>query len=307
METRQLGKDGPQVTILCFGAWPISGAMGAVSEELAMATVQASLDAGMTFIDTAEGYYDAESIIGKAIENKRHDVFLATKLSGDHSPEHMTEAVDASLRALRTDYLDLYQLHRPKPQWPIDQTMDHLVRLCDAGKIRHIGLSNFNTEETVEAMQYGLIQSSQPLYNMLQRWAGESLLPFCKENGIGVMSYAALGKGLLTGRYQPGHKFASDDIRGEDRAGVWQEETYQHIFEATERLKHWALDHGRDLVQLAIAWTLANPAVTSSIIGARNPEQVYHNVKAVDWKLTQAELAELDEVQGDIRLHHQVW
>ncbi len=307
METRQLGKDGPWVPILCFGTWPISGAMGEVPRSQAEATVHAALDLGMTFIDTAEGYFDSEAIVGRVVKGRRDRVFLATKLSGDQSHGHMAEAVEASLKALDTDYLDLYQLHRPKPQWPIQQTMENLVRLRDEGKIRYIGLSNFNAEETAEAMQYGPVLSSQPLYNMLQRRAGDSLLPFCLEKRIGVLPYSPLGKGLLTGRYKPGHRFPPDDIRGEDRINVWSGENAERIFEVTERLKAWAEDHGRDIVQLAVAWTLAHPAVTSTIVGARNPEQLHHSAKAAGWKLTEEELRELDEVQGDLRLPHEVW
>ena len=307
METRELGKDGPQVPVLCFGAWGISGIMGSMTDTRAVAVAEAALDAGMTFIDTAEGYAESESVIGRVIRGRRDGLFLATKLSGDHSPEHIQEAFDNSLRALGTDYMDLYQLHSPKPEWPIERTMEHLVRLRDAGKIRNIGVSNFTVDQVSEALQYGPIQSVQPLFNMLQRANGDSLLPWCLEQGIGVLAYSPLGKGMLTGTYRPGMEFEPGDIRSQDRIKVWQGENYERIFEVTERLREWAEDHGRDIVQLAIAWTLADPAVTSSLVGARTPEQVYHNVKAADWRLTEADLAEIDEVQGGFRLPHESW
>ena len=307
MDTRPLGKDGPQVPVMCFGAWGISGIMRSISEANAVAVVEAALDAGMTFIDTAEGYAQSESVIGRVIRGRRDGLFLATKISGDQSPEHIQKAVNNSLKALGTDHIDLYQLHSHKPEWPIAQTMEHLVRLRDTGKIRYIGISNFTVDQVHEAKQYGPIQAVQPLYNMLQRAHGDSLLPWCRETGIGVLAYSPLGQGMLTGRYRPGHQFEPGDQRSEDRFKVWQGENYERIFEVAERLREWAEDHGRDIVQLAIAWTLANPAVTSSLVGARSPEQVYHNVKAADWRLTEAELAEIDKVQGDFRLPHEIW
>ena len=299
METRPLGKNGPQVSIICFGAYPIGGNMGAVPESQAIATVQAAVDSGTTFIDTAEGYGTSESILGKALRGCRQDVFLATKLSGDHSPEHLARAIENSLRALDTDYVDLYQLHSPKSE-PIEETMGHLVRLRDAGKIRYIGISNFSAEQTREALEFGPIHSSQPRYNMLYRQAEESVLPFCLERGIGVMPHSVLAKGLLTGRYRPAHEFPEDDER-RGRVGFYGD-SLQATFEVTERLKAWAEDYGRDLVQLAIAWTLAHPSVTSPIVGAKSPEQARHNARAADWRLTEADLSEIDAIQGDVRI-----
>ena len=301
MKTRVLGKDGPHVPILCFGAMPISGQMGPVPEERAIATVHAALDAGMTFIDTAEGYETSESLIGKAIKGKRHQVFLATKLSGDdHSPEHIARALRNSLQALGTDYVDLYQLHRHSPRWPIAQTMEQLVRLRDGGEVRYIGISNFSAEHTLEALKYGPIQSSQPRYNMLYREAEGSIFPCCSRNGIGVITHSVLMKGLLSGKYRTGHRFPlSDPWHGHD---VFSGETFEEVSRITGRLNCWAKDRGRDLVELAIAWTLAHPAVTSAIVGAKTPEQVYHNAAAAEWTLTESDLAEIDTIQGELRL-----
>jgi aryl-alcohol dehydrogenase-like predicted oxidoreductase len=138
---------------------------------------------------------------------------------------------------------------------------------------------------------------------MLHRDPEEDELPACLGNGIGVIAYSPLGKGLLTGKYQPGHRFQPGDERGRADVTVFEGEVFQRVFEVTERLKRWAQDHGRDLVQLAIAWTLAHPAVTSSIVGAKSPEQVRHNVKAADWRLSERDLMEIDDIQGDLRLH----
>ena len=299
MDSRRLGRDGPQVPIICFGAWPISGGMGTVTEDQAIATVGAALDAGMTFIDTAESYRTSEALLGRALKGRRHEAFLATKLSGDHSPEHMAAAIQNSLRALGTDYVDLYQLHSPNPGWPIEETMKGLVALRDSGKIRYIGISNFSAQQTREALQYGPIHSSQPGYNILYRKWEESVLPTCLREGIGVIAHSVLAKGLLTGRYRPGHEFPPDDER-HGRAGFFT--FLEEVVEVIDGLAAWADDHGRDLVQLAIAWVLAQPAVTSAIVGAKSPEQVRHNAMAADWSMSEADLKEIDEIQGELRV-----
>ena len=299
METRALGKDGPRVPVICFGTWPLAGGYGPVPEDRALATLQAALDVGLTFIDTAEGYRAAESIVGRAIRGRRHEVFLATKVSGiDHSLAHIDRALENSLKLLGSDYVDLYQIHQPSPEWPIAQTMERIVRHQEAGKVRYIGVSNFSPKRTEEASRHSPIHSSQPRYNLLFREFGEDVLPYCQSSGIGVIAHSALARGLLGGRYRPGHRLQPDD----QRYG-WEHlhgEGFKRIYGVTERLKRWAADQGRDLVQLAIAWVLANPAVTSSIVGARKPEDARHLVKAADWKLTPQDLKEIDEIQGDV-------
>lgn len=301
METRALGEGGPQVPVICFGAWPIGGGLGSIPEDQGISAVHAALEAGMTFIDTAEGYQTSESVLGKALRGRRDQAFLATKLTGsDHSVEHMTAAVENSLRALGTDHIDLYQLHSPQPQWPIAETMACLMRLREQGKIRYIGVSNFSPEQTREAMEFGPIHSSQPRYNMLWRDSEDDVLPFCRQNGIGVIPHSVLCKGMLAGRHQPGHRFAFDDER--TRFNFFQGDYFQQIYDVVQGLRRWAEDHGRDMVQLAIAWTLANPAVTSAIVGAKSAEQVQHNARAADWRLTASDLRELDEIQDGFRL-----
>ena len=274
--------------------------MGPVPEEDAIATVHASIEAGATFIDTAEGYRTSEAVLGKALRGRRHDVFLATKVSGDQSRSHITTALENSLRALGTDFVDLYQLHGPRPQWPIAETMAILLEARAAGKIRYIGISNFSSEQTVEALRFGPIHSSQPRYNMLAREVEETILPTCLENGVGVIAHTPLAKGLLSGRYRPGHTFSDDDERS--RHSVTSAESLEKAAIVSSRLGSFAADHGRSLAELAIAWTLAHPAITSSIVGAKTPEQARANAAASTWKLSQDDLGEIDRLiatEGD--------
>ena len=299
MRTKQLGKNGPAVPVICLGAWPLGGGMGELPDRQVFDTVDAALECGITFIDTAEGYRTSESVLGKALAGKRDRAFLATKLSGDHSLEHMNEAVENSLRALGTDYIDLYQLHAPKPEYPIEDTMGGLLRLREQGKIRYIGVSNFSPVQHAEALQFGHIDSSQPMYSMLVR-TQEEVLSFCGEHGIGVIVHSPLAKGLLTGKYAADHKFPEGDERSW-MAG-FQGERFAAALRVADALQAWAEARGHSLFELAIAWTLANPAVTSCITGAKTPEQARQNAAAADWVLTPEDLLELDRIQGDFRV-----
>jgi aryl-alcohol dehydrogenase-like predicted oxidoreductase len=296
-----MGTDGPEVPVVCFGTWPLGGAYGGYEESQAISTMQAAMDAGLTFIDTAEGYMNAEAIIGKSIKGRRDELFIATKASGDdHSTEHIHEALNNSLRLMGTDHVDLYQLHRATDR-PIEETMGDLLRLRDDGKIRYIGISNFSAEQIEEAAGFGRIHSGQPRYNMLFREVEDDLLPAYERNGVGVMAHSVLAKGLLGGRYKPGDTFPLDD----ERSGwpAFKGESFERTYEVTQRLQAWAQDRGRDIVQLAIAWPIAHPAVYTSIVGARKPEDLAVLAEAGSWKLSAQELEEIEAIQGDHRLY----
>ena len=299
METRILGKSDLVVSTVCFGAWPIGGGMGKVDPQKAIKTIHAAIDSGISFIDTAEGYQTSESVLGQALKSRRDSVILATKLSGpDHSESHIREALENSLFALNTDYIDLYQLHTPQPKWPIENTMKVLNELIGEGKIRHIGLSNFTSEQTHEAMAFGSIVSAQPRYNLLFRQEHPTLA-FCEKSEIGVIPHSVLAKGLLGGSYKPGHIFDSDDERR--LFNFFQGDLFQAIYTVTQHLEEWSKNYGRDLIQLAIAWTLANSAITSAIVGMKSVAQVENAAKAATWKLTPTDLTEIDSIIGDLR------
>jgi aryl-alcohol dehydrogenase-like predicted oxidoreductase len=279
--------------VICLGTWGLGGGLGAIEEKQAIRTVHAALDAGTNFIDTAEGYLIAESMLGKALVGRRDRVILATKLSGQHSRQHIRTAIESSLRQLRTDYIDLYQIHHPKPHWPIAGTMVELVKLKEEGKVRWLGVSNFSVEQTTEAAAYGRIVSTQPHYSMLFRSVEQDLFPYCLEHEIGVMAYAVITRGLLTGKYTAEHTFAADD----DRASIPEltPAVRQAAVDICRRLAPWASDHGYTMAQLAIAWALAHPAVTSAICGAKTPEQAIENNEAGRWQLSEQDLAEIEE------------
>ena len=179
--------------------------------------------------------------------------------------------------------------------------MADLLRLRDDGKIRYIGISNFSAEEIDEAAGFGRIHSGQPRYNMLFREVEDDLLPAYQRNGIGVMAHSVLAKGLLGGRYKPGDTFPLED----ERSGwpAFKGESFRRTYEVTQRLQAWAKDRGRDIVQLAIAWPVAHPAVYTSIVGARKPEDLAVLAEAGSWELSAQELEEIEAIQGDHRLY----
>jgi aryl-alcohol dehydrogenase-like predicted oxidoreductase len=300
MEQRQLGKNGPMVSVIGFGAWPIGGGMGSVDEQTAIATVRAAIDHGITFLDTAQAYYTSEESIGKALKDGyRERCFLATKVSGNYSRKGIIEAIESSLRKLDVEYVDLYQIHGWNPKYPVEESMATMAELQRQGKTRYIGVSNFNKDQMQRALQTAWFQSNQPRYNMLDREIEAEDLPFAKETGIGILAHSPLAKGLLTGRYTSGHRFPSDDERS--RSPRFQGETFARYLAVAERLKEEiAGPRGVTLVQLAIAWTLSDPGVTVCLVGSKNPEQVVEHVGAQGWRLSKEEVTKIDEILRDV-------
>ncbi len=295
MEKRQLGKNGDHVSVIGFGAWPIGGAMGAVDEGAAIATVHAVLDHGITLIDTAQSYRVSEAIIGKALKGgRRAQVFLATKVSRDYSPAAIRRAMENSLRALQTDYVDLYQIHGWNPQYPIDDSIEMMEKLRQEGKTRYIGVSNFNVEQMELAAQTASFHSLQPRYSLLDREIEMEVLPYCEARGIGILPYSPLAKGLLTGKYTPDHQFPAED----ERSGMsrFQGEEFRRNLAIAEKLQTIAQERNLTLIQLAIGWQLRLSGITCVLVGAKTPEQVAEHVGGQDRRLTAAELQAIEGV-----------
>jgi aryl-alcohol dehydrogenase-like predicted oxidoreductase len=311
MKTRQLGHSGLEVAVISFGAFPITGAMGPTTEQEALETVRAAVESGMTFIDTAEAYgpgilggvRHSEEILGKALAGRRHEVILCTKVSGNNSIEHMNQAMENSLRMLATDYVDVYLLHGADQNYPLEKTMEGLLRLKEEGKTRLIGVSSHSTEQVAELLTYGPLDCHMVKYHMLFR-ANEATMEFSQQHGMGVTTHSTLAKGLLTGKYKPGHTFHESDerCRTGGATGPFQEQGLARCLAVGERLKEWAEARGRTLVQLALAWALVHPSVSAVTVGPKSPQQVREAAAAADWELTKAELDEIDELQGGFEL-----
>lgn len=298
MEYRQLGKDGPQVPVIGLGAWPIGGGMGVVDERNAIDTIHASIDHGITLIDTAQYYRTSEAIIGRALQNGWRDrCFIATKVSGKYSRADIRAAIENSLRALQVEAVDLYQIHSWDPRYPVEDSMDEMDKLRQEGKVRYLGVSNYSAEQMRRALQTARFVSSQPRYNLFDREIEAEDIPFCESEGIGILAHSPLAKGLLGGRYTPDTTFPPDDERSSFPR--FQGETFIQFLKVAERLKAVAADKGLTLVQLAIAWQLRLPAITCVLVGAKTAQQVADYTGAVGVTFTPEELERIETVLRD--------
>ena len=307
MQYRQLGSTGLRVSTVGLGTNNFGFRM---DEESSLRVAKFAVDQGINFFDTANSYGRglSEERIGKALKGIRQDVIIATKVGnpmGDGTNDrgasryHIMQQVEDSLRLLQTDYIDLYQIHRPDPNTPIEETLRALDDLVHQGKVRYIGGSNYNGWQTAEAVltarSLGLTEfvTMQPEYNMLNRGIEAELLPFCDKYNIGILPYYPLASGFLTGKYLQGQEAPEGTrLAGNERA---KENTLtDKNFSILSKLSKFAEDRGHPMVELAIAWLLAKPAVSSVIAGATKEEQVTANVKASDWDLTESEMDELE-------------
>ena len=307
MRYNPLGDSGLMVSVVGVGC----NAFGArIDEAQTKAVVDAAIDQGITLFDTADSYADgaSEELLGRALGNRRADVIVATKFGmGDHDAEHfgahggrryVRRAVEASLRRLGTDYIDLYQLHRPDPITPIDETLDAMSDLVTEGKVRYLGSSNLKAWQVVDAdwvaRTSGLQRfvSAQNEYSLYNRAAEAELVPACERFGIGVLPYFPLAYGLLTGKYRRGES-APSGSRLESQANRLQSADWDRI----EALESFAAERGVSLLTLAIGGLAAQPAVGSVICGATRPEQIAANVEAGLWQPSATDLADLDELR----------
>jgi aryl-alcohol dehydrogenase-like predicted oxidoreductase len=309
MNYRNLGHSGLKVSAIGLGANQFGGKVDAAGVREILA---AAFDAGINFIDTADVYQEgrSEQTIGQAMRDKPRDqVIIASKVrhpagQGPNdrgmSRHHILTGVDASLRRLDTDYLDLYQIHRWDPDAPIEETMRALEDLLRWGKVRYIGCSNFNGWQMTQANAVAQLNgwtkfvSNQPHYHMFERGVEAELVPACAYHGVGILPYFPLAGGFLTGKYRRGEP-APAGSRGETSQYVQKYMTDPN-YDKLEQVTAWAEGRGRKINELAHAWLMAQPAVSCVISGATKVEQVTANAAAGDWLLTTEELAEVNAI-----------
>ncbi|HMN26724.1 MAG TPA: aldo/keto reductase [Caldilineaceae bacterium] len=295
MQTRQLGKDGPQIPVLGLGAWPLGGGMGTLADQAVIDITRAAIDSGITLVDTAQYYRTSEATLGKALKDGyRQRCFLATKVSFDFTRTGIRAAMENSLRQLQVDDVDLYQIHSWNPSVPIEESMETMAQLQQEGKTRYIGVSNFNAAQMERALQTAFFHSNQPRYHLLAREIEREDLPFCAQHGIGILAHSPLAKGILTGKYKPGHQFPPDDERSRDPR--FQGEGFARGLAVAERLKQVADDKGISMVQMAIAWLLRLPAITCVLVGAKSTAQVQEHLGAAEITFSGEELARIEEI-----------
>lgn len=316
MRQRPLGQSGIQASVIGLGTWAIGGWMwGGTDERNAIEALQASIDSGITFIDTAPAYGmgRSEEIVGKAIAGRRDRVLIATKCGlvwdtnkgtpfvtqngrqiyrylGADSIKHECEQ---SLKRLGTDHIDLYQTHWQDATTPIEQTMAALLQLKREGKIRAIGVSNATIEQIAEYRAVGPVDADQEKYSMLDRELEAVQLPSLFKNNIAFLAYSPLANGLLSGKITPSRKFSGDDLRRNNAR--FSEENREWVGKVLREFEPIAKKHEATIAQVVIAWTLEQPGVTHALVGGRNRKQALENAAAGDLILSVDELRQIDQ------------
>ena len=314
MRYRKLGTSDIEISEISLGSWLTYG--HGVERDKTEACTRAAFDAGINFFDTANiyGVGAAESVWGDILSDfDRSSYVLATKLyfpmsENDQglSREQVHKQLDASLERLQTDYIDLYQCHRPDPDTPIEETMEALTEICEAAKVRQIGFSEWTIEQVQASLDVPNARhfvSSQPQYNMIWRAPEAELIPFCEEHGISQIVWSPLAQGVLTGKYKPGHPPPPGTRAAHDEMSVSiSRYMVDPVLEAVQRVAEIAAQAGLDLVELALAWVLRKDNVASAIIGASRPDQVYANADASGTELSQDVLDSVDEALADVAI-----
>jgi aryl-alcohol dehydrogenase-like predicted oxidoreductase len=299
MEKRTLGTIGINVSVLALGCWPMGGGYwGRADDEQSIRTIHRALEAGINFFDTAPAYGNghSEQVLGKGLAGRREKAILSTKVFA--MPERIRPSLDDSLQRLGTDYADVCFVHWPHRGEPLSKTMEVLEGLRREGRIRAIGVSNFDVEMIEIASRHGTVDVLQPPYNLIWRFVEEDTLPYCQKHDIGIVTYSSLAQGLLTGTLRLNTPYRPDDQR--PRSVLWLPENYGKCLYAVERLRPVAAELGVSLAQLALRWLVSQSGVTSVLIGARTPEEIGEDAGAVDWELPEETMETIQEISDEI-------
>jgi len=314
MEYRSFGKTGMQVSAIGFGCWEIGGGYGSIEEEQFIRAVNRALDLGVNCFDTAEayGFGASEKSLAKALGARRKDAIVVTKFGigykeapnfRDSGRARAMVSVEKSLQNLNTDYVDVYMVHWPDVNTPLDETMRALDDIVKQGKARAVGISNFRIEQIKTSMRTRRIDVAQYCWNIFDQRMQKEIFPYCAEHGIGVMAYGSLAYGLLTGTFSENTDFGNDDWRAR-RGRMGAINLFQHLFgpeyfpknlKVVEDLKSIAAKYGKTLPQLALRWTLSNPVVSTALVGCRNVDEVNDNLGALGWSISDADMKAIDD------------
>jgi aryl-alcohol dehydrogenase-like predicted oxidoreductase len=312
MLTRKLGNSDLNITPIGFGAWAIGGggwafAWGSQDDNDSIASIREAIDLGINWIDTAAvyGLGHSEEVVGKALEGVSRRPYVFTKCGRVWDEKQqigkrlkaasIRAECEASLKRLKVDVIDLYQIHWPEPDEDVEEGWQTMLKLKAEGKVRWVGVSNFSAEQLARAGKFGPVASLQPPYSMIRPEVEDSILPYCLKHNIGVIAYSPMASGLLTGKMTRERVAAmpADDWRKEKNRH-YQEPLLTRNLALVERLQTIGARHGRTPGEVAVAWVLRHPAVTGAIVGARKPGQLKELIGAVDWRLTPSEV---DEIQ----------
>ena len=312
MQNVTLGKSALEVSPIAFGTWQLGGDWGSFDEGNAIAAIRAARELGINFFDTAQayGFGASEALLGRALrdglDRHREDLVIATKgglridpqegLVRDCSPAWLRRGVEESLGHLGVDYIDLYQLHWPDPNTPFAVSAQALEEMVKEGKIRHVGVSNFSAAQMAEFSRTRPVETLQPPYHLFRRDIEADVLPYAREHDIGMLVYGPLAHGLLTGAMDSETTFAPEDWRS--KSALFTGETFQRNLQTVAELERFAQERGYSVGRLAIAWTLANPAVHVAIVGSRSIEHIEHSLGALEIELSEEDLSEIERIMA---------
>lgn len=311
MEYRKMGNSGLKVSVVGLGG---NNFGGRANEQASINVIAQALDMGINFIDTAASYTEghSEELVGKAVKGKRSQVVIATKFGNPRSVgpaelpgsrRHIMAAVESSLRRLNTDYIDLYYLHYPDSETPIEETLRTLDSLVKSGKVRYIACCNFagwQLSEAVWTSRSGNLESFiavQSRYNLLDRSIEKELVPACLTHGVGIIPWGPLASGFLTGKYQQGKQApVGARLASSSPMSIYSDVMTEANFEKLRKLESFSRERGHKIGELAVSWLLSHPWLGSVIAGAMNGEQLTENIAAANWKLTAEDIRELDKI-----------
>jgi len=328
MEKRQLGNSEVKITPLAFGAWAIGGWMwGGADRKDAEKALETSIEMGMTTIDTAPvyGFGLSETIVGGVIRGKRDKVEILTKyglrwdrnegnfffpsenkdgkaidIYNNGKKESIIQECEESLKRLGTDYIDLYQMHWPDPSTPVEETMEAILKLSEQGKIRAAGVSNFDPDLLEEARKIVPVVSDQVPYSMVKRDIEDDLLPYCREENIGILAYSPLQRGVLTGKFTPDYEFKPGDSR--PKTPYFTPDNIRAINEFLGKIEPLAKEKGATLAQLVLRWTIEQPGITCALAGARDPRQVKDNIGATGFDISETEINQINQHLSELSI-----
>ena len=313
MRYKKFGDSDLETSAIGFGGWPMGrGHYGSFDETEVVRAIHSSIDLGVTLFDTAAvyGWGEGEKLLGRAIAGKRDDIALVSKgglfwdepggpSQRDSSREALTRGLDESLSNLGTDYLDLYLIHWPDESRPMSEPMEAFADFQRQGKIRYGGVSNFSPAQMAECLDVFPIVTNQVGYHLFDFRPEPEIMPFVRDNGMGIMAYGSLAHGLLTGAMTPGTTFEDDDWRRSLQAfgqPIFEGQHFLDNLAKVEKLKEVAAERGLTVAQLALAWVASEETVSVALVGARRPEEMQENARAADWHMTAAEREEIRAV-----------
>ncbi|MDG4826733.1 aldo/keto reductase [Asanoa sp. WMMD1127] len=308
MRTTTLGRSGLAVSRIAFGTWQLGGDWGSFDERAVVETIQRAYDLGITIFDTAQGYGygSSEELLGRALRapltTDRDSVVLATKggidpageRTRDARPAWLRSGVESSLRALGVDHIDLYQVHWPDPDTPAEETATALQELVDAGKIRHVGVSNYDTAQLAAFEAVRPVETLQSPLHLFQREIQDDILPYARRLDIGFLAYSPLGSGLLSGALDASTRFEEGDWRAQSSA--FTGDAFVRNLEIVDSLARFAALRSMTVAQLAVAWVLAQEGVHVAIVGARHARNIEAAADAADLRLSAEDLVEIDKI-----------